>query len=133
MRRSTWKLMICEKEIMKEYNPERNVIQRTCKVKNEVNKRKYKKKQKQKQKNPHQNLALLHLEKWKYNSMILVNKIHKPPAGPQRTDERKQIASIRVLLNIYFSFKIKSRGMRERHYTYKYKGFFMIDFWDSLT
>lgn len=37
------KLMICEREIVKEHNLERNWIQRTCKVKNEVNKRNYKK------------------------------------------------------------------------------------------
>lgn len=47
------KLMICEKEIIKEHNPGRNWIQRTCKVKNEVNKCDYKK----------HNLALLHFEK----------------------------------------------------------------------
>lgn len=96
------KLMICEKEIIKEHNPGRNWIQRTCKVKNEVNKCNYKK----------HNLALLHFEKWKYNSTILVNKIHEPRAGPRKTDERKQMASIKTLLNIYFSLK-KQKNERE--------------------
>lgn len=72
--------------------------------------------------------------------MTLVNKIHKAPAGPRKTDERKQMASIRTLLNIYFSFKIKSRRMRdrergrerERHNIHTYQGFFLIMFWDFL-